>query len=313
MVNYNSCILILLFFMNVLRGIIASIFVLIFTLVAVVLAAGLSLENVIVPQTAVKIIDEARAGERLTAALPDFIMQGLSKPLSALLQKDDVQRFVAEALPADQADSMLRSISGEVVSYIRGDGNTISKIDFAPTEARAVAAAKKIIPGKTGTLFAVMIEQQFKAAGLDKGLEIPRKQLDVAREVFSQFRLGANVALGLALLFLLLVFAVAPHGLAGRLRWCGVAFIIAGCLSAATAASALMVPRLILSFSFGGNIPASIQDFIKDAIGVLGKALAQNIFIVGAIYIGCGAVLIIINLILHKRGIPPVRAAELKI
>jgi hypothetical protein len=297
--------------MNVFRGIIASVIILIFSLAAAALAAGFSLERIIVPQTAATIINGAKAGERLIAALPDFIMQELPEPLSLLLQKGDVQRFVIEALPANEADSMLRSLSGEVVSYIRGESDTISKIDLTPTEARAEVAAKKIIPGMGGTLLAVMIRQEFEVNGLDKGLSVPREQLDVARQDFAQLRLDANIALGLALLSLLLVFAIAPHGLTGRLRWCGVAFIVAGCLSSVVGAIALNISRLMAGSALGGNMPSAMHDFIKDAVAVLGKILAQNIFIAGAIYIGCGGILLVINLILRKRAVSAAQAAAL--
>ncbi len=298
--------------MNVLRGIVATIFIFIFTLISLVTTLGWGLERTIVPQTAVTIIERARVGERLTAVLPDYIKQGLSGP-AALLSDENIERFVAEALPAVEADSMLRSLAGGVVSYIRGEADTISKVDLAPTISRAVAAAKKIIPGKQGVQLATMIQTQFKAAGWDKGLEIPHEQLDAVRNAFSQFHLGATIALAAVILLFLLIAAVAPHGLRGRLRWCAVALIVPGCLSIAVAVAALIAPGIMLGLALGGNnIPPVVQSLAKDAVEALGGVLALNIFIIAAIYVGSGALLIAVNLILRKRGVSSAPASTVK-
>lgn len=286
--------------MNTLRAVFASIFILVFALVALAATAGLAIERAITPQTASAIIDRAKVGERLAAALPGFVKQGMSGPGSSALRLEDIRRFAAAALPVDELTAMLRSISGEVVGYVRGEVDSVSKIDLAPIAARAGSAAKKLIPGKGGEQLAAMIEQQFVKTGLDKGLEVPREQLEATRLTFAQLRAGEAVAVALAVLALLLAFAVAPHGLIGRLRWCGIVLVVVGCLSAVEAVGFLLAPDGAV-WVFGGNATPEIQSLIRDAAGVLAGILAMNIFIVAAVDLAVGIGSLVLSCALCKR------------
>lgn len=287
--------------MIIFRGIVVSLFILILSFAAEAVIVGFSVDRTINRQTANEIIEKARVGERLTAVLPGLIKQDISGPV-AQLRNEDIRRFVAEVLTVDQVNALLKPFAGETVEYIRGDRDTVSKIDLAPTEKRAEAAAKKILPGMVGAQFANMIQSQFKNAGLDKGLEIPREQLDATRKAFAQLHFGLKIALTALVIIFLLIFAIAPHGLSGRLRWCGATLIIAGYMSALAASLALAAREFIARFAFGGNAPLEIKDLLKDAAVILSKIIAQNIFIGAALCIGGGAALVVLGYVLRKRS-----------
>lgn len=285
--------------MKIFRTIVASVLILAFSLAAMAGALIYSFSALVNERVAEEVIQKSKAGERLSAALPDIIKEGLTGP-AAQLRLEDIKKFSVEALSPEQADAMIKSVSADVVKYVRGERENVPKVDFAPIVKRAEAAAKKAFPGLVGTQLALMIQEQFKNSEIEKGLEIPRQQLDAAKTYYSQMRLAIVATAASLLVMLLLIFAVSPHGLAGRLRWCSAAFGGAGLLSAAVALMLVVAREFIAGLAFGGNAPPEIKDMMKDAAGTLVGMLSKDMLIAAALCIGVGAVLALLVFVLRK-------------
>ena len=290
--------------MNLFRDIVASVLVGVILFAGAATALGFALNRTFLPQTAMNIIADTRAGERLTAALPDYLKNNVAIPWINLVPDETFKSLVAAALPAADADRLLRSVSGEVVNYVRGDSATLSKIDLAPIESRAVNAAKKTSPGIVGDEFGLAVAAQFKNAGLEKGIELPRKELDAAKNAFAALRAGTAIVMAVAIFTLLLLFFVAPNKLRGRLIWCAVSLFVSGL---ATALLAHFLATVFVIMQVKMQTPAAspeVAALVKDVLIQVGLILEKNTNSFAFAYLAAGAVLGVFGLVFGARQAP---------
>lgn len=300
--NYDmvSCIYKYRNIMNVFRSVIASLFVLIIAFALEAVAISISLDRLIVPKNATVLIKEAKISERVVAALPDMIKGNKSIPEIDKIPVEYINRIVLAAVSVNDAETIIKRVFVEGINYLRGDSETISKIDFSAIEKRSLTEAKKILPGIAGTQLATLVKTQFSNSGLSNGVQIPLKWFEAARNMYSLVYQGTVVAMVGILIMMVTLFFVSSNSTHSRLNWCAVPLLAAGILSAGCGyVISEIVPKLHISFmdSFSS---LGMEELAADAVVLIGAMLARNIYSVATIYIISGIVLILLSFTLFK-------------
>lgn len=287
--------------MNKLRIVTGLLLVCLIGLLGTAVAFGAAIEKTVAPKTAETVIRDAQFGERVSKVIPEAIKNNPSTPETGSIPTEYLKKIVAQALPPAAIEAMALSTATGVINYVRGDQATVSKIDFSPIKDRAVAAAKKDVPGMAGGQLSTFIETEFAKAGLAKGWEIPAQPLNQARQAFSWLRPIVGYGVGGIVLVLTLLFAVASSRTQIRLYWCGAALIAAGLLSAGLAwlFSSFFVQA---SYSSSANTPPEISALIKDALIIFSRIFSINVGVASGVLAAVGAVLIAIAFLLFKKA-----------
>jgi hypothetical protein len=286
--------------MNILRGGVAAIFVIIFSASVAVFVTGFCLERAATPQTAKAIIERARVGRIISSILPGIIVQYLSETENIKLRVEDISLFTNKVLKPEEINIITERFSSAVIQYIRGQNNTVPKIDFASIETRAVYVGKKQFPRIAGEQFSGLIISQFKKLGISNGWQMPREGLDSLKTNYLQFIFDIKIALVTLLVALLVIFIIAPNGIFGRMRWCGSALAIAGFLMAIIALGISIVSGVIINTEFMGKTPPQIVDMIKVGLGALAEMLTRDVLIAAIICFGVGLALTMLGFVLRK-------------
>jgi hypothetical protein len=287
--------------MNVLRAIVASLAIVVLALSAQATSVGFGIERTVRADTVTTLLTRAQVGERLSALLPELITHGVNLPEGFSLSTEDVQQVLASALPPDEIRAILAATGSEVVGYIRGERSDVSRIDIGPIVKRLEAAFQKLQPTSTGKQIAAAIEVQYRASGLTKGVAVPTEQLAGAKTAFARVARSTGAAFGLALAALALIFAIAPHGLRGRLKYAATGLFIAGGLTLVVAFLAPAAPNAFALGALTSEAPAAMKDLVRDAALTLGSTLGSNVALGALLCLLLAVVCVVTNSILKRK------------
>jgi hypothetical protein len=305
--------------MNILRRVIASLLTSVFIMAVLATALVWGLLSTLTAGPLDKAIGASRAGERLPVLLTAQLTPMLEKlPLTP--KGFTVNQLVAEALPPAQVESLLKQAVSGNLAYIRGESATVAPVDLSPSISGVNTALVAHLPPVVGKMMEGKANAAFAALGLDKGLAISAGTLKQAGDAYAALRMAAEIALAAILLIFGLIFLIAPHGIRGRLKYAGIAALVAGIVTAAVGAALSAIVKFAFSQlrnvpTAGGSadvgqlainsLPPEVMDAIKDFGSSLGSSLGTNVLIYGAIVAALGIVcLVIMAFVGHKPSAP---------
>jgi len=281
--------------MNILRGIAASLLTSVFLTAVLITALLWGMLATLTVGPLDKALSASRVGERLPALFAVQLSPMFEKlPLTP--KGFTANQLVAEAFPSAQVESLLKKAVNDNLSYIRGESALTTPVDLLPLFSNMKTALIAHLPASVGKKMADNMQSSIAAQGLDKGLIIPADKLVEAKEGYAAFRLAAYIALLALFIILGLIFLVAPHGIRGRLKYAGIAALVAGTVAAALGAGLTAIvgvaisqlDKLPSSASAGAassgtqNMPPQVLAMIKDLVPSLASSLGAKVFIYGS-------------------------------